>query len=87
MFSDRLIHMDVPVLANKQGLCSLLNLPVGMANRDGWWERERERERESGKPVLATRLEDNDDDGCFSQRFLGIKLPSKVDICSYLGKR
>ena len=50
MFSYGLLHMDTPVLANKQRLtlyqlctdtrCSLEDLLSGeMDDRDGWWER------------------------------------------------
>ena len=43
--------------------CSLEDLPETMVYRDGW--RERERERESGKSVLSAWLDDDDDDSFY----------------------
>ena len=68
-FSDRFHHPDVQVLADQQEL--IYDSSVQTQNevektwmdvRDEWWGRERERERESGKPVLAAPDDDDDDD-------------------------
>ena len=86
--SNRRLHMDVPVLADKQRLAYISSVQTQDAAYRTYQERwmiGMDGKRESGNAVLSAGL--NDDDGFILVRVKGNKSPNQNKICFFKLKR